>query len=454
MKWYTGGIAEAIAVSKAKGAIFVVYIEGNDDQSKSFTSLINSNEISNKLENQYFIAIKIEAGSVPHQQFGEIFKQPNVPSIYFIGKNGTPLDIITEASDSQTLLGRIDNTLQKSGISLTSSAKQLSEEFIQTEQSTSQSNVVCDSGVCTIKRDTDASTSQGENSESVGLDHNAERIKELLQKKREENEERQKEYQKEIERRKMGQNVQQMKKWQEDQELKQFMEEREKEKRENQLARERVLSQIAQDKAERQAKLSNDTPVSESSKPQASSARSNATSTRLQFKLPDGRTAMQEFANSDTLQIVIAYIRENLNLPFSDFRLSTTFPRREFLANEYSQSLLDLELTPNAVILVLPVTRGTISTNQGGNFTNMIWSIFTPLFNIFGYLRNFIFGNGGNAVGNKNTTTGSPTRPEVPRQRPRDSTVIRRQGNVHRLTDRRDSDDESNTWNGNSTQQM
>lgn len=35
------------------------------------------------------------------------------------------------------------------------------------------------------------------------------------------------------------------------------------------------------------------------------------------------------------------------------------------------------------------------------------------------------------------------------------TTAIRREGNIHRLTDRRDSDDdENNTWNGNSTQQM
>lgn len=35
-----------------------------------------------------------------------------------------------------------------------------------------------------------------------------------------------------------------------------------------------------------------------------------------------------------------------------------------------------------------------------------------------------------------------------------DATVIRRQGNIHRLTDKTDSDDDNNTWNGNSTQQM
>jgi hypothetical protein len=36
-----------------------------------------------------------------------------------------------------------------------------------------------------------------------------------------------------------------------------------------------------------------------------------------------------------------------------------------------------------------------------------------------------------------------------------ETTAIRREGNIHRLTNHRDlDDDENNTWNGNSTQQM
>lgn len=31
---------------------------------------------------------------------------------------------------------------------------------------------------------------------------------------------------------------------------------------------------------------------------------------------------------------------------------------------------------------------------------------------------------------------------------------LRREGNIHRLTNPDDDDDENNTWNGNSTQQM
>lgn len=41
-----------------------------------------------------------------------------------------------------------------------------------------------------------------------------------------------------------------------------------------------------------------------------------------------------------------------------------------------------------------------------------------------------------------------------PKRRMGETTVIRRQSNVHRLSDRTDSDEDNNTWNGNSTQQM
>lgn len=212
----------------------------------------------------------------------------------------------------------------------------------------------------------------------------------------------QNERQKEIERRKMGQNVQQLKKWQEDQELKQVLEEREKEKRENKMARDRVLAQIAQDKAERQAKSQSPSSPAEVPKPvvQSSSAtRTNSNTTRLQFRLPDGSSNTREFSNEDTLDNVVTYIKNNL--PYNNFKLSTTFPRREFTANDYSQSLLDLQLSPTAVILVLPLNSGAVSTNPGGTFSALIWSLFGPIFGLFGYLKGLIFGRNERTSGTK-----------------------------------------------------
>lgn len=214
----------------------------------------------------------------------------------------------------------------------------------------------------------------------------------------------QKERLKEIERRKMGQSVQELKRWQKDQEMKQLLEDREKEKMEEKLARERVLAQIKQDRAERLSKSQPISPTTEhtSKNPSASPIQIPSNKTRLQFKLPDGSSNTQEFSISDNLQTVIEYIKENLNLPFSHFKLSTTFPRREFAKGDYSQTLLDLQLIPNAVILILPQNTGALtSTKFSSTFTALLWNIVSPILNIFDYLKSLIFGRSEKTIGTK-----------------------------------------------------
>ena len=192
----------------------------------------------------------------------------------------------------------------------------------------------------------------------------------------------------------MGQNVQQLKRWQDDQELKQVLEEREKEKRESQAARERVLAQIAQDKAERAAKFS--PPAAPQPAPAAPTPPRpvNTNVARLQFRMPDGKTSTNDFPSTDTLESVHNYIKASLNLSFSTYTLSTTFPRREFTDDDKTQTLLELGLVPTAVILILPITRGTVSTNTEGGWTGFIWSLFAPIFTLLGYLKTFVFGTG------------------------------------------------------------
>ncbi|CAH1116641.1 unnamed protein product [Phaedon cochleariae] len=466
MKWYSGDIAQAIVFAKSRGAIFVVYIRGTDGQSEKITSLIENGELGSKLEQEYFVAIKLEAGSTPHQQFSEIYKEPSIPSIYFIGKNGAPLGIITGKDNLDMIPKRIDDILLKAGL-IQNRPADISETLIQNEQLSESRNVLSENGANQSKP-SHTEENANQSVENIQKEGNSEqtaedklnRAKELLEKKREQKllEEKENERLKEIERRKMGQGVQQLKKWQEDQEMKQLKEDRDREKRENQVARERVLAQIAQDKAERLAKAQPQSPPEiqhQKASPPSASATINSNMTRLQFKLPDGSSNTREFAVSDSLESVVSYIKSNLKLPSNNFILSTTFPRRDFSNNDYSQSLLDLQLVPNAVILILPLNHGSVSTNPGGSITAMIWSLLAPLWNIFGFFRNFIFGMNPNAGGNKRPSDdAAEPRADQPKRRMRDSTVVKRQGNIHRLTDKRDSDDENNTWNGNSTQQM
>lgn len=194
----------------------------------------------------------------------------------------------------------------------------------------------------------------------------------------------------------MGQNVQKLKRWQEDQELKSLMEEREKEKREQQAARERILAQIAQDKAERAAKFSNSPqpqPQAEVSPQPVKRNPADMSRARLQFKLPDGSSHAHDFGSSETLQSVRNYILSNMKLPFSNYVLSTAFPRREFTDNNDSETLADLGLVPSAVVLILPINQGVISTNAGGGSLSLLfWSFLSPFLGIFDYLKNFVFG--------------------------------------------------------------
>lgn len=202
----------------------------------------------------------------------------------------------------------------------------------------------------------------------------------------------------------MGQNVQELKRWQKEQELKQLMEEREKEKREEKLARERVLAQIKQDREERLSKTQPLSPTTENvSKPaSASPPQVKSDKTRLQFKLPDGSSNTQEFSINDTLQFVIEYIKDNLKLPYSNFKLSTNFPRREFTSGDYTQTLLDLELIPNAVLLILPQNNDAVApSNVGGTLTTLLWSLFSPILGVLDYLKGLIFGKNQNTTGTK-----------------------------------------------------
>ncbi|XP_044264456.1 UBX domain-containing protein 4 [Tribolium madens] len=473
MNWFKGEIAQAIVTSKAKQAIFVVYVYGKDETSSQITELIDKEEIVKILGSDSFVAIKIETDSVPYQQFSQIYKQVPTPSIYFIGKQGLPIEIVTEVNGVKSFQEKLNSILQKGGLS-TMSAQ--SQNFISNEQSqqpqTKPANVVCENDVCTIKKDEKPSTSQqavkeaakAEEKQDLTVEEKVERAKQLVEQKREEKrkEEFEKEREKELERRKMGQNVQQLKRWQDDQELKQVLEEREKEKRESQAARERVLAQIAQDKAERAAKFSPATnqPQSQPHSSQSSPKPVNTNTARLQFRMPDGRTATNDFASSDTLASVHAHIKANLHLPFNNYTLSTTFPRREFTEAENSQTLLQLGLVPTAVILILPVNRGVVATNAEGGFTGFLWTLITPILTLLGYLKTFVFGSApapstNNDNHNKRAAESSSDHRAQPKvRRAGETTVIRRQGNIHRLSNKNDSDDENNTWNGNSTQQM
>lgn len=91
-------------------------------------------------------------------------------------------------------------------------------------------------------------------------------------------------------------------------------------------------------------------------------APSNATVTRIQFRLPSGYSHTGQFEPSSTLRALRTYVIENIELPFRQFAMSMSFPRRELTNEENDKTLMELELVPTAVILILPLKNVNIGS--------------------------------------------------------------------------------------------
>ncbi|XP_023220420.1 UBX domain-containing protein 4-like isoform X1 [Centruroides sculpturatus] len=516
MHWYEGNIPEAISEAKGKKKIFLVYIEGDDDLSKQMNTSYDDQSVSQRLNDNECIAVKIQANSEACKQFSQIYPVVIIPSSFFIGNNGIPLEVIAGNLSPEQFLSKIDNVIEMHKKQI----GQVQETSPASNPVSSNSNNVVASlnteTTSTYSLDTyqvssmeqeikpndvemaDATNSTEENDltqndesnshEGTGDDpeftRKMKRARKLIEEKKieREEEEKKKEKEQELERRKVGREVQKAQKEREISELKQWAEERAKEKKEEHLARERVLAQIAQDRAERAAKFHqmNEQKLQEQKlKQQEIEASKKAEQERLaaetskrsqfaniQFRISDGPSVIHRFSADATLRDVQQFLTENLSnelqehLGSRDFTLSTNFPRREFNRNDYSQTLRDLQLSPSATLLVLPV-KMVRASSPSNNYFSFIWDILAPVMMVWSYIVNFF----SPSTSNSTTSSEEGTRQrnvdlqdkkgaESERKQVNPRNNFYQEGNIYRLTNRQADDDENNTWNGNSTQQM
>ncbi|CAK9812800.1 UBX domain-containing protein 4 [Anthophora plagiata] len=551
MKWFEGSINEAVATSKSRKAIFVVFVAGKDDTSVKVAEAINATEVSCRLERDDFVAIRLETGSETYRLFAQIYQLVPVPSIFFIGENGTPLEIIADSTTAADLASKIDVVLSKAGKNKNASMDLINAEQIaanasssnvktnadqKADSSTAKSNVekvpltqskpenesnnikdepstslrstelpkpVSETNKAPTKELTpeeqvkqaqeiikgyknkveeeeekkenerEASTKELTPEEKV---ERAQRIIEEYKKQRKEEEEK-KEREREIERRKIGRDVQKMRQKQQDLEVKLALETRMKEKAADAAAREKVLQQIAQDKLERkQRELAKQQHMPPPSNPEPSEQNkqtiSTATVSRIQFRFPSGNPYIGQFEPTNTLRDLRTYVVQNINLPFQQFAMSTFFPRRELLPEDDDKTLLELELVPTAVILILPLKNSGASTAipsaQNSVAPRFIWSIFAVFTAVYYYIVGYFTGGGhddtpkppSTSVENKDTennaggsvastvqNVGSSSGLVRRYLGNRGTTTIKTEGNIHRLHSDGDDNDENNTWN-------
>ena len=279
--------------------------------------------------------------------------------------------------------------------------------------------MVCDDGVCYKKPSEAVASSQQPPAESTEQNETEEEKQErirktmkLIEQKRIERvqEEQRLEKEREIQRRKGGQEIQNLKKWQEDQELKQIKDDRIREKNEAKADRQRVLDQIEQDKKERAQRFSSQsspvTPKEPVTPPAAQTPTTSApNSSRIQFKKPGGESEVVTFDSDMLFADLYLFVKNDiLNGSIKDFVLATAFPRREFLQDDFDKTLASLNLTPTAVLLIIPGKKATSSnprpssvlpTQTDGSFMAMLGALFTglmsPVMLLFTYLKNFVY---------------------------------------------------------------
>lgn len=480
MEWFAGNIAEAIQSSKRKGSIFVVYVTGEDDMTKEMDKCWDDAEVFQLCKKESVVAIKINHKSESCTFFSQIYPVVVVPSSYFIGNNGVPLEVVGGSTTVGTFRDKVKAVLEthKSGSATPAAqpsplaAPQQQQQQQQT-QAASSASVPASSGASGDVTKVDSEPDE----KKARMDVNArvEKAKELIEQKKAEKTQKaeEEERQKEMERRKLGQNVQEMKKFQHERELQEVRDQLKKEKEEQRRARERVKEQIEKDRAERQARFHKekaervqqleDTKKAKLLEQQQAAAEAEARRSviaRIQFRLPDGTSVSNQFQSTETLQEAHNFIAQRLGE--SLVTLSTAYPRRMFSQADMASTFMDLQLAPTAVLIVVPSGGFALGGSSSGG-RGFLSVLLAPLIMIWNFILSF-FSSAPAIASNSNSSaraSGSTASTAAGGDRSRSSATkrpasgsSRQDGNIRRLRNADDEDDENATWNGNSTQQM
>ncbi|XP_051566627.1 UBX domain-containing protein 4 isoform X2 [Myxocyprinus asiaticus] len=513
MRWFEGSIPRAIAAAKRLKCVFVVVITGDDDQSSQLMSSWRSDIVSNAALNSC-VAIRVDAQSETCVQFSQIYPVLCIPSCFFIGENGIPLEVIAGSVTAEELARRFNRVKQT--LSVQMHTQQIEGAVMDTERLT-QTPVLTsdpqDTPSTTVTSANSGSTASkeslsvpmeedgasgyvtaGVNDESVSsgdtpqpeepLDARVERLTKKLEERRERmrKAEEENELKKELERRQLGKEMLDYKRKQEEEKTKRLLEERNREKAEEKAARERVKQQIALDRADRAARYAQThqeakvaqlaaghARAAEQEAKRESAQRERSAVARIQFRLPDGSSFTNQFPSETLLQEARRFAAQEVGNRYGHFSLATMFPRREFSTEDLEKTLLELELAPSASIVLLPQSNrpsnSVVHSSSSGGLWAILDSLLYPLLVVWRFISGFIFSTPPPAAAaarshNQHTAHAynataeaqrDAVRKRVLEKRPED---FKKDGKIYRLRTQEDSEDDNNTWNGNSTQQM
>ncbi|XP_067686312.1 UBX domain-containing protein 4-like [Haliotis asinina] len=485
MKWFEGAIPEAIQAAKVRNSIFIVYIAGEDDLSKQMNGTWEDTQVTELCEQEGCVAVKIKANSDECGFFSQIYPVVVVPSTFFIGANGVPLEVTGGYLGEAEFLDKVKSVVQTHQVkSPATPANVPPSEPSRTEPAAAAAAAaqVTEPAAASTSVSGDGNDGAESQAKIPKLDHESkvEKAKMIIEQKRLEKmkQEEEEAKRKEKERIKLGHEVQKLKQFQQERELKETAQQLKKDREDDKKARERIREQIARDRAERAARFNKEKADREKTQEEAKRAKlmaqqqaaakaeaERSETARIQFRLPDGSSVTQQFPSRNNLQEAYNFVSQHVGSPVT---LSTTFPRRTFSDADMSVTFADLQLAPSSVVMVMPGTRSAARSSGGGGGAvssgGILQMILAPFLFLLNILRSFFSSSpstppprtptqSDRAAGGDRRTGAYPRRGAGGGGGP--GAVSRSEGKVHRFRNADDDDDDDRTtYNGNSTQQM
>jgi len=112
MEWFTGSIEDSIATALNENKIFIVYVEGDNEESKRMIETWNDEEVAKFCAPNNCVAIKIRAGSSECNQFSQCYPVLYIPSTYLINQSGIPTDIIPGYLEAVKFISKLSTTFK------------------------------------------------------------------------------------------------------------------------------------------------------------------------------------------------------------------------------------------------------------------------------------------------------------------------------------------------------
>uniref|UniRef100_A0AAF5DEF5 UBX domain-containing protein 4 n=1 Tax=Strongyloides stercoralis TaxID=6248 RepID=A0AAF5DEF5_STRER len=434
MVWFEGSVADAVSKCKGDKALFIVYLHHNYESKNPETSRME--ELWKQIDLSFFgvpyVAIKIEENSTPAHQFSN--KNPICPSVYFIGSDAKPIEIITliEECDEGIFVDKISNAFKKFSVD---------NGYVESEWSgmTKEEKVL---RVQQLIAERKAKKAEAEEVEAR---------------------------EKELRRRMDGKAMIEAKERAKELELKEAAAAIRRQKQEDAAYKKRILEQMELERKdkllEEQERLRN-MAAQEATKPEAPKMKAIPTDVcRVQIRFPDGKTIVKEFQSKDKLQVLKNAI-VNENRITTDFAIVQAYPRKEL--SEFEKDFLELQLTPSTTVLVIPNENKMSSLPLVRNVNSKFWTfILEPLVIIFNFFLSFIGFSSINTTSNSQEEVTKSSNDKAEDKGNKEEAIkrvsanaaeVRQRGNIRYLQNpdrnKPNDDDLTETFNGNSTSQL